>query len=289
MSISTLTNDIYKLLEEGKVISDADADAFGKRIADMLKNRLQPRVKDRPFTLRMSSIGKSELQLWYEAHGYTKEEMQPHTLLKFLYGDVIEELLLFLCEQSGHSVTDKQKEVNINGIKGHMDCKIDGYTVDVKSTSNRSFDKFKNNTLLTDDPFGYVTQLGGYLHAENEDRGFFLAMNKETGRICLTPLDKKDAGDIPARIDYLKLTIAKDEPPSNVFCMDVKKEDNGNVTLKAKCSYCPFKFACHKGLRTFLYQVGGVPTPKYFTEVVKVPPRVPEITANRLEEELSDE
>jgi hypothetical protein len=46
-------------------------------------------------------------------------------LLNFLYGHILEEVLLLLVELAGHKATDKQKQVNLNGVKGHIDCKID--------------------------------------------------------------------------------------------------------------------------------------------------------------------
>jgi CRISPR/Cas system-associated exonuclease Cas4 (RecB family) len=278
-NIDTLVDDIYRLLSEGTEISDEQAEKFGKSMSKMIQQRLKPR-EDRDFTLRMSSIGKPVNQLWYEAHGYPKEELKPHTLMKFLYGDMVEELALFLTEVSGHKVTDKQKQCEVDGVKGHMDCKIDDVVIDVKSCSHRGFDKFKYNKLRTDDPFGYLAQISGYTHAENGDKGGFLAIDKDQGHICISMYDKKEMIDVPNSIKYIKNVLEQDTPPSNAFCCDIKEEKNakgvknGNKYLGAKCSYCPFKKHCHEGLRTFIYSTG----PRYFTEIKKEP-RVQEITS----------
>ena len=92
----------------------------------------------------------------------------------------MEHLILFLAELSGHKVTDQQKKVTVDGIVGHMDSKIDGEVVDVKTASSHSFKKFKDGSLYGDDPFGYVAQLSGYEENEDSDKGGFLALNKAT-------------------------------------------------------------------------------------------------------------
>ncbi len=47
------------------------------------------------------------------------EELMPHTRIKFLYGHLIEEMILALTKLSGHDVTHEQKQVEVNGIKGY--------------------------------------------------------------------------------------------------------------------------------------------------------------------------
>ena len=64
--------------------------------------------------------------------------------IKFLYGHILEELIILFSVLAGHEVTEAQKEVHVEGIKGHQDCKIDGVLVDCKSASLRGFDKFRD-------------------------------------------------------------------------------------------------------------------------------------------------
>ena len=106
--------------------------------------------------------------VWYDMQDtdLTKERMQPSTFIKFLYGHLLESVAILLIKLSGHTVTDMQKEVEVDGIKGHMDCKIDGEVVDIKTASNFSFKKFSSGALVDDDPFGYMAQLAGYEEAE---------------------------------------------------------------------------------------------------------------------------
>ena len=105
-----------------------------------------------------------------------------------------------MTELAGHKVTDEQKEVKVGGILGHMDCKIDGEVVDIKSASGYAFQKFKNGTLAEDDVFGYMAQLAGYEQAEKSTGGGFLAINKENGELALFKPEELDKPNITAKI-----------------------------------------------------------------------------------------
>ena len=157
-SIDTLVKDIYDLfdplvevdLNEKEV--DAHLDSFTESIKETLRNFLNE-VPLKKRNLRLSAIGKPARQLWYDKN--SKEEpkpLEPSTRVKFLYGHMLEDLLILFSRLAGHTVTDLQKTVSVNGIKGHQDCVIDGVLVDCKSASGRSFEKFSKNKLYSDDP-----------------------------------------------------------------------------------------------------------------------------------------
>ena len=155
------TKEIADGVPVEQVIND-----FGENVKQILRNNITESKFDKR-KLRMSNIGKKDRQLWYSYNGYKGEELMPHTRIKFLYGHLIEEMILALTKLSGHDVTHEQKQVEVNGIKGSMDCKIDGVLTDVKSASPYGFKKFKDGSLINDDPFGYIDQIKGYAHAEN--------------------------------------------------------------------------------------------------------------------------
>lgn len=272
-SINTLVPDIYKLLEEGTDQDTYEAcQMFGARLASLMYERLQPKEEKR--TLRMSNIGKPDRMLWYECNpSVKKEEFNGPTYLKFLYGDVIEEVVLLLAEVSGHRVTGRQCEVDVNGIVGHIDAVIDGVLVDVKSTSPYSFKKFKDGTLKEDDPFAYIAQLSGYLQGTKMDDGAYVAVDKQNGYITVMPLENTDRVDINQRIDHIKEVSTAVEPPPRCFSPEPMGK-SGNLKLPVGCSYCPFKLECWKdvGLRKFIYSTG----PVWMTHVEKEP-EVPEV------------
>ena len=267
-SINTLVSDIYRLLEEGTEEDTYEAcQMFGQRLANLMHDRLQPKEEKR--TLRMSNIGKPDRMLWYECNpNVKKEEFNGPTYLKFLYGDVIEEVVLLLAEVSGHTVEDRQREVTVNGIVGHIDAVIDGVLVDVKSASPYSFKKFKDGTLKQDDPFAYITQLSGYLQGTKMDDGAYVAVDKQNGYITVMSLEDTDRVDINDRVEYIKEVVIAKDPPPRCFSPEPMGK-SGNLKLPVGCSYCPFKLECWKdvGLRKFIYSTG----PVWMTHVEKEP------------------
>ena len=233
------------------------------------------------FALRMSNIGKPSRQLYYEnKYADSESTVDASTLIKFLYGHLLEEVLIFLVELSGHNVTDRQKEVVVSGVKGHMDCKIDGEVVDIKTASSFAFKKFKNGRLGEDDPFGYISQLTGYEEAEGTDNGGFLVINKESGELTLFQPEDLEKPNVESLISKLmKLVFNLGNPPEKCYA-PVPAGTKGNMKLPRGCTYCAFKIECHKdandgnGLRIFKYAKGL----EYLTKVKSVP-KVEEISA----------
>lgn len=281
--LENIVPDIYKALApltkgNGLELSDQMVEEFGEDMKEALRGwaKKQPKTKD---DLRMSNIGKPARQLWYNKHSRIKaKDFQSTLLIKFLYGHLLEALVVFFIKLSGHEITDQQKEVTVSGIKGHMDCKIDGEVVDIKSTSGFAFNKFKNGTLPDQDSFGYMAQLAGYEEAEGTDQGGFLAINKETGELWFFKPDELDKPNIKSKIKGLKAQLKKPEPPD--FCYETIAEGtHGNFKLPKECGWCPHKIECHaesnngQGLRIYNYAKG----PVFLTDVV-VEPRVQEIT-----------
>jgi hypothetical protein len=282
-TLDTLIQDIYSSLEglssgEALNISEEELDLTLSRMKESILAWSKPREVENSFRLRMSNIGRPLRQLWYES----KNTSDPHvvsgsTQIKFLYGHILEEIVLMLVRMAGHKVTSEQKEVNVDGILGHMDCKIDGQVVDVKTASKFSFNKFKDGSLVNNDPFGYLAQLSGYETAEQTKEGGFLVINKESGELCLFRPDDLEKPNVKEKIEKVKAAIAVDTPPDR--CYDpIPEGKKGNMKLPSGCAYCPYKFECYSdandgdGLRAFRYSNG----PVYFTEVA-VEPRVEEI------------
>ena len=282
-TLDTLIQDIYSSLEglssgEALNISEKELDLTLSRMKESILAWSKPREVENSFRLRMSNIGRPLRQLWYES----KNTSDPHvvsgsTQIKFLYGHILEEIVLMLVRMAGHKVTSEQKEVNISGITGHMDCKIDGQVVDVKTASKFSFNKFKDGSLVNNDPFGYLAQLSGYETVEQTKEGGFLVINKESGELCLFRPDDLEKPNVKEKIEKVKAAIAVDTPPDMCYA-PIPEGKKGNMKLPSGCAYCPYKFECYSdandgdGLRAFRYSNG----PVYFTEVA-VEPRVEEI------------
>ncbi len=276
--IYRLVDDIYKVVATKDVPEDVDLyeeiERFGENCKRLMSGLFTEKRDGRK--LRMSNIGRDDRYLWNVVNNAdVEEELTPNTHVKFMYGHLIEELLLFLTRLSGHEVTDEQKKCEVNGITGSMDCKIDGVVTDVKSVSSFGFKKFKDGNLAYDDPFGYVAQIKGYAHSEGETKFGWLAMDKQNGHLTYLLYDSEDTQapvydkisyDIGEHIDRVKKLVEQPDAPPHCHVV-VPDGKSGNMKLAVGCSYCPFKHTCYSGVRTFLYSNG----PRYLTEVVNEP------------------
>ena len=281
--LKNLVPDIYKELEkisEGKSINltEKDIDNTLAKIKESMMAWATPSERDNNFTLRMSNIGRPARQLWYQKRDeLIKSSIDGPTQIKFLYGHILEEIVLMLVRMAGHKVTDEQKEVKVKGVVGHIDCKINNEIVDVKTASGFAFKKFIQGRLAEDDPFGYLGQLAGYEKSEGTNNGGFLVINKESGELCLHQPEDLDKPNITNKIDNLISCLDINDKPER--CYDpVPEGKKGNYKLHKSCFWCNYKFDCFKdvnngqGLRGFKYANSTV----YLTHV-EVEPQVEEI------------
>jgi hypothetical protein len=266
--IYDLVPNIYKVLETQEAAEGVDVEEvledFAVSMKEMLRRVITKQEDKR--TLRMSNIGKTDRYLWLLHRQYKQEAMQPHTLMKFLYGHATEELVLALVKLAGHEVTNQQAKVNIKGISGSMDCCIDGLLVDVKTASSYGFKKFKEGTVRADDPFGYVAQLHGYATALGHTEGGWLAIDKGNGHLALHIENFKYDAPIEDRIDHLKEIVESNILPEQCH-PEVPDGKSGNMKLAVGCSYCVFKQECFPTLKVFSYSTG----PRFLTTVVNYP------------------
>jgi hypothetical protein len=283
-TVNNLVDDIYALMvskeADPSVNVEAEIEKFGESVKELMRKEFGRDKREDNRRLRLSNIGRTDRYLWNHFNGTEAEEILPHTYVKFMYGHLIEEMLLFLTRMSGHKVTDEQKVCQVEGIVGHMDCKIDGVVTDVKSASSFGFKKFKDATLAFDDPFGYIDQIKAYAHSEGETQFGWLAMDKANGHLTYLKYDLADTqapvyevlkSDIAERVRHVKKLVEQPEPKE--WCSQpVPDGKSGNLKLSIGCSYCQFKDHCYPNLRTFSYSYG----PKFLVDVINEP-RVEEI------------
>jgi len=279
-TIDTLVEDVYKLMKDRNsdksVDVETEIDKFGEAMKDIMRKEFLPSAGNRHSSrLRLSSVGKNDLVQWYSYNGYKGERIKPYTLIKFMYGHMVEEMLLLLVRLSGHQVSDEQKEVRVSGVTGHMDCKIDGVVTDVKSTTKFGLMKFKDRSLAQHDDFGYVDQIKAYAHAEGDRKWAWLAMDRDSGKLAVLQYDLDNtndpmhpffSSDIEERIEHVKKCVKQEDRPSRCYS---PQEDgkSGNLKLSTTCSYCQFKRHCYPEVRAFATGSG----PKFLTTVVNVP------------------
>ena len=294
--LDTLVEDIYAVINDRGGWDAVVTQFFSDGMRELVERRLEDEEQPRGANLRMSNMGSPcKRKLWYSIHAPNEGESLPAAArLKFLYGDILENLLLALAIAAGHDVRGMQDELEIAGIRGHRDCVIDGTTVDIKSASPMSFQKFKHGELGSNDPFGYLSQLSSYVWAGHQydntihpTDGAFLVIDKVSGELCLDrwsfnfeTMDKLAEFESTKELinDITSVPDCAFEPEEDGYTDKQKNfRGNGNMYLGLNCSYCEFKKKCWPGLRTFMYKRGRGFGPKYFTHVRKTP-NVMEVT-----------
>lgn len=245
---------------------------LGNEIAIKMMANFGERIETK--ALRLSKMGPiCPKHLWLSVHKPELAEPLPApAIIKFSFGHTIEAMAIALAKAAGHEVTGEQDELVVAGVKGHRDCVIDGHIVDVKSCSSRMFEKFTKKTIATDDPFGYLDQLDGYMVGSAEDdlvrvkdKAFIWAVDKVLGKMVLYEHHLRKAS-ILERLASHKAVVANDVPPE-CTCEEVPDGKSGNMRLGVKASYSAFKHECFPNLRTFLYSDG----PRYLTRVTRRP------------------
>ena len=279
--IDTLIDDIESVIYGLGGWTRSIALNLGQNIGISANKRFSKPQEPRGY-LSLSSVGTPcKRKLWYKVNQPALgEPLSANLLLRFFYGDMIEELVLAMVRASGHKLEGSQDRLDVHGIRGHRDCIIDGMTVDVKSCSSYAFKKFKEGSLRDNDAFGYISQLSSYVYAgkndplvTNKTHGAFLAVDKVSGEMCLDVYDfTEDLETKEAEMLAAKELVAGDLPADRIQPVPAGK-NSPNTKLDKSCQFCEYKKVCWPNLRQFQYSYGV----EYLVHVEKEP-KVPEIT-----------
>jgi hypothetical protein len=273
--IETLINDMEQVVLGLGGWDAAITEYLATTISEVAEARFSTPQEPRGY-LSLSGLGNPcDRDLWYKVNMTDKAApMGPETLGTFFYGDLLEALVIALAKASGHDVQGEQDRLDVHGIKGHRDVVIDGMTVDVKSASSFSFEKFKAGKLREEDPFGYISQLSSYVYAGKDDplvtnktEGAFLAIRKDRFKLCLDRYDfTEELKTKEAEILKKKEVVSGPIPEERIPPVPQSKT-SPNTKLAMKCGYCSFRKECYPEARTFIYSNG----PVFLVDVKKVP------------------
>ena len=276
--INTLIDDIHAMLETGVDVDsplvEQAVDLCAADIKHALYNILAEGDRRRLNGLRLSMIGKPDRQVWYSLNMDNPSVLDGQTRIKFLMGHIMEAVIIALAQIAGHKVEGEQAKIDVEGIKGHQDCRIDDVLVDIKTASPYSFKKFKDGAdgLSENDPFGYMAQISAYATAQGDEEAAFLAIEKSSAEMALCWVYKDNMIDAPKRVNALKKVATMDFPPPRCYS-DEPDGASGNRKLAIGCAFCGYKKECWsdanqgKGLRAFQYSNGV----RYLTQVAKTP------------------
>jgi len=235
-------------------LSEEVIDQIVNDVKEALKKQFSKR--DNKFRLRMSNIGRSYCQLWFDKnHPEDAIPRSTNFVINMMIGDIVEAVFKGLLTQSGvtysngEEVTFDAKGVKINGTP---DLIMDGKVDDVKSASPWSYtNKFKDyETLASMDSFGYVAQLGGYASAAGVKPGGWWVVNKATGEFKYVSAGDIDVNEVAENTNALaaKLEENKFERCYEAVEETYRKKPTGNLVLGKECGWCDYRYKCWPGL-----------------------------------------
>lgn len=229
-------------------------------------NHQPPKPKDtKDHSIRCSELGepcvRKLMYKWYHPMAGLppySEAPDPYLPVKFTYGDMVEELVLFMAEEAGHSVTHRQHECTISlgvedwYLKGHMDAVIDGVVVDVKSAADVSFQKYQREGLTpANDKFGYIYQLDSYAMMDSfNNRRAFIFSNKHDGRIHIIDRTPELFVDVASKAKQIISAATRVDETLGAVILPARlptEPTKYGEQLGVVCSYCPFKYTCYYG------------------------------------------
>jgi len=213
------------------------------------------------FRIRMSGLGRPLCQQLMERDGF-EEDMDYNSVLRFLFGDITEAIVMLILRESGCKIVDYQKEVDLeidgSKIKGTLDVILEDEmgvqkVWDIKSASEWSFrQKYGGGyeKMKEDDLFGYLMQGHLYGEALGMPFGGWIVVNKSSGEIAVVEAPEWQEED---RKEYMKdakrrVSILTD-PESKVKKFPTefelyRKERTGNKVLAKPCTFCGFRKHC---------------------------------------------
>jgi hypothetical protein len=221
-----------------------------------MKSALERQLVDKrnpDFRLRMSNIGRSYCQLWFDKNQPEDSEPFPNSfLINMMIGDIVEAVMKGILTESGVAWEDGEHlklYVGKHVINGTPDLIIDGAVWDIKSCSPWAYaNKWIDfETVKAHDSFGYVGQLVGYADALALEAGGWIVINKATGEFKFITAD---GIDMQAELDIIedKADRITDgaafercyEPIKETF----RKAETGNLKLNMECGFCKHRHKC---------------------------------------------
>jgi len=238
---------------------------FANECRDAIDKQINSR---REFRIRMSGLGRPICQQILEREKHV-EDMDYNAFFRFLFGDIVESVLVLIMEQADVEIVEKQKAVSLDiagqKILGTLDLILkDEMGVDkvwdVKSASEWAF-KFKYTgyggyeKIKEDDPFGYIMQGHLYGEATGLPFGGWIVVNKSSGQVAVVEApDWQDEdrklymADAEKRVKRLLDPDPKFVKPfkSEFETYKVKGEEirTGNKVLPKICGMCGYRSHC---------------------------------------------
>ena len=252
-------------------MADSTIKQVSADIEDALSRQFGSGKKRGDFRLRMSNVGRSTCQLWYEKNKPEVALPMPTTfIMNMMLGDIVEAVFKGLLKEAGVNYEEPEhvtlELANEKKINGTYDIVIDGAVDDIKSASNWSYtNKFDSyDSLAGGDSFGYIAQLAGYAKAAGKKAGGWWVVNKANGAFKYIPATGLDVDAEVNKIQEVHNTVEK-----NVFKRCHKPEietfrgkATGNKVLSVHCGFCSYRHDCWPTLKELPAVMSQAKSPK---------------------------
>lgn len=234
----------------------------------------------RPFTMRLSNIGRPLCQLQMEQSKAPAVDDDWNFPLRMMYGSIIEALTVSILRHAGVSIEEEQTAVKLHVvyntdeitrpealprfgmsrtciINGTLDLVIDGKVWDIKSASQDAFkNKFASyESLKESDSFGYLPQLYGYSEARKLPPGGWIVIDKSAGIVKVLAVPDDYIGEQQQSLNKIAENVkilASNADFKRCFedkAETFKKRQTGNTVLDYPCTFCKYKYACWPNLQ----------------------------------------
>lgn len=269
-----IVDRIEKYLEsKGKTVKEAILGEAMKRFRrDFARQLMNDREDKKPGHLGLSQVGKScPRQLAYSYLSFPSEPLGARTMLKFLFGDILETTIIALGKLAGCPIQDEQKKVSLKlggtVVPGRIDGTLrvirtgeDGekykgkMLIEVKTATDAGYTELLKNGI-DQSIWGYGGQHSCYLKAllkEDKkiysDRGILVLINTNTAKFAeqITKYNEKLVRGASKTVKQVVNATKKKLPPR---AFDPIKEthyrkETGKYVLPVICQYCGYKNLC---------------------------------------------
>lgn len=230
-------------------IEDWLARQYGYMAEASIKKQFSKREKGS--VLRFSGAGKGARQIAYEYHDFPEngKKMNARSRLVFLYGDLLEALMVTLCKASGVQLTacgldQKTISTTLGGVevKGHLDGLHVGNpirTVEFKSMSSFAFEQLQKGVI----DHTYLVQVNLGMNATGLDECIFVGIEKESGAMHETILSY-DKTYVTWANNNISQVVSSTKEILPARCFSPSKLKDGNSYYPWNCSYCKFYNTC---------------------------------------------
>lgn len=244
---------------ENTTVDDALLDEGARIFRSAVRRQLVR--EEKAFRVSPHNVGQCPRKLSYLAHGYARKPLNARTRMTFLYGDLVELLLVTFAKAAGCPITTGDREVQTEVGRGYIDADYEGgLPVEVKSMSDIGFRKFEKDGI--DDMWGYLSQLQCYMRAKGADRGIVVGVRKSTGHMHEEIVSRADE-------KYLPIVKAAQEAVAthpDMLCRPVWAMDSLKLLTRKKqyeitdprCRYCDCIDSCWPGVQTEFLSKGPV-------------------------------